>query len=53
MKNNLESAVIVKNSYGATATLRFSNARTDRIISANSKQTLYKLVEKYVAEVTL
>ncbi len=48
MSNKLESIVIVKNEHGAVATVRFEDGKDDRLISANSKQTLYVLVEQHV-----
>lgn len=47
----LESAVIVKNDKGSVATLRFDKPRSDIFISATNKNTLYKLIERYVARV--
>lgn len=52
MKTEIESAVIVKNDYGSVAMLRFNDRSRDRSISANSKPTLYTLIEKYVQDVT-
>lgn len=51
MTNKLESIVIVTGEHGSVATVRFSDYLTDRIISANNKNTLYSLVENYVKKV--
>lgn len=49
--NQLESAVIVTNEHGAVATIRFEDPKDDKIISANTKPTLYKLVEDHIKKV--
>lgn len=50
--NKLLSAVIVHNQYGAVATIRFSNPRTDKIISTPSPKKIYDMIEDVVKEAT-
>lgn len=52
MANQVESVVIVTNRYGSIATMRFSDPKTDRIISSSNKPILYTQIEKYVKKVT-
>ena len=49
--NKLESVVIVRNKFGSVATIRFEGGKGDKIISATSRNTIYKLVEKHIAGV--
>lgn len=51
-KNVLLSAVIVRNEYGAVATIRFSNPRTDRIISTPNHKKIYDMIEDIVKDNT-
>lgn len=53
MENKLESVVIVRQNEGVgyTATIRFSNPLTDKIVSANTKPAVYSLVKRKVREV--
>lgn len=51
MKNKIESAVIVDNEFGSTATLRFNDPSLDRILSG-TKPNIYVAIEKYVKKVT-
>lgn len=56
MKNRVESIVIVDNNFGSTATIRFNDPRTDRIISTSKsgegwKERFYRRVERTVNEV--
>lgn len=64
MRTKIESVVIVKAAdllskkgtvveTGYTATLRFENPKKDKIISANKKSTVYKLVDEYLGEFAL
>lgn len=48
----LESVVIVKNDYGAVATIRFSNPRKDKIISTPTHKKIYDMIEDEVKKVT-
>lgn len=45
-----ESVVIVRNEYGATATLLYKSKSMDRIFSSTSddRESIYKVVEAYV-----
>lgn len=45
-----ESVVIVRNEHGATATIRYKNARLDKIVSTPSQKstTIYKIIEAQV-----
>lgn len=49
--NKLESVVIVRNKFGAVATIRFEGGKGDRIVSSSSKNGIYKLIESHVEKI--
>lgn len=49
--SKLKSCVIVINSKGAVATIRFEEGSDDKIFSSPNKPVLYILIEKYISEV--
>lgn len=49
--DKLKSVVIVRNDFGAVATIRFSEERRDKIISTPSPKKIYEMVEDEVRKV--